>query len=135
MSSNQPENGFKMKMILDALKEIPSSFQTEESLDHEIKQLYCCIKKDAKCQEDLRQIMIDNPNFVEKFCLLHSFNINVVVSFEDGTFIQRCGGCCGNLCSETIIVETRSTNSGACRLCTQTARSTRRLDESRVNNW
>ena len=37
--------------------------------------------------------------------------------------------------SEIVIVETRSTNAGARRRCTQTLRNTTRLEKSRVNNW
>ena len=45
---NQPDSGFTKRMSLDALKAIPPSFQTEESLHHDIKQLYHRFKQNEK---------------------------------------------------------------------------------------
>ena len=134
LMKNQPESGFTKRMSLDALKVILSFLQTEESLYHDIKQLYYCFKQNTKSRENLRKILITNTVFLKRNCGLNLFHNNTVVICEDGTFIKRCRSCCRNLCSKIVIVETRSTNSGVCHRCTQIKRNTTRLEKFRVTN-
>ena len=132
---NQPDSGFTKLMSLDALKEIPPSFQTEESLHHDIKQLYHRLKQNENNQEHLSQMLITNTFFVQKFCDLTSFDNNAVVICDDGTFIRRCHGCCNTLCSKIVICGIGSTTRSVCRRCYQIEKNTTRLEKTRVTNW